>query len=91
MRDPRARFSDAFDRSGCAAMSERKLSARTILGVILGGLVVLFAALNSQSVTVHWLLLTTSTPLIVVILGCFLVGFGAGWLVARRAARRRAR
>jgi uncharacterized integral membrane protein len=72
-------------------MSERTPSGRTILALSLGGVVVLFAALNSQSVTIHWLLTTTETPLIGVIAGCGLLGFAVGWLLGRRAAGRRAR
>jgi uncharacterized integral membrane protein len=91
-----------IDYDGCAvtservasgepvATSERKLSARTVLAVIIGGLAVLFAALNSQSVTTHWLIATTDTPLVIVIVGCALLGFAAGWLVARRSARHKA-
>ncbi len=58
-----------------------------MIAVVLVALVVLFAALNSQSVTIHWLVTTSQTPLIVVIVGCGLIGFAAGWLLARRAAR----
>jgi uncharacterized integral membrane protein len=71
-----------------AVASERKLSPRTVIAAALGGLVVLFAAVNSQTVTIHWIVTTTQTPLIVVIVGCGLIGFTVGWLLARRAARR---
>jgi uncharacterized integral membrane protein len=79
------------DQTKPAVASERKLSPRTITAAVLGGLLVLFAALNSQTVTIHWILGTTQTPLIVVIVGCGLIGFAVGWLLARRAARRDAR
>jgi uncharacterized integral membrane protein len=69
----------------------RKVSPRTITAAVLGGLIVLFAALNSQSVTIHWLVSTTQTPLFVVIAACGLVGFAAGWLVAHRASGRKSR
>jgi uncharacterized integral membrane protein len=69
--------------------AKRKVSTRTIVAALLVGLVVLFAALNSQSVTVHWLVTTTQTPLFVVIVAVGLAGFAAGWLVAYRAARRK--
>lgn len=59
-----------------------------ITAVVLGVLLVLFAAFNSQTVTIHWIVTTSQTPLIVVIVGCGLVGFAAGWLFARRRASR---
>ena len=74
-----------------AVASARKLSPRTIAAAALGGLVVLFAVVNLQTVTIHWIVTTTDTPLIVVIVGCGLIGFAAGWLMARRAARHKAR
>lgn len=77
----------ASGRNDSATAPGRKLSARTVIAVVLVALVVLFAALNSQSVTIHWLVTTSQTPLIVVIVGCGLIGFAAGWLLARRAAR----
>jgi uncharacterized integral membrane protein len=71
-----------------AAGSQRKLSPRTLIAVVLGGLLVLFAALNSQTVTIHWIVGTTQTPLIAVIVGCGLIGLAVGWLLARRRAAR---
>jgi uncharacterized integral membrane protein len=75
------------------AHASSKPSSRTITAIVLGVLIVLFAAVNSQSVTIHWIVTTSQTPLIVVIAGCGLVGFAVGYLVARRraaAASRRA-
>ena len=71
--------------------TKRKPSPRTVVAAVLGGLVVLFAAVNSQTVTIHWIVTTTDTPLIVVIAGCGLIGFAVGWLIARRTARRQPR
>jgi uncharacterized integral membrane protein len=68
------------------ARASGKPSSRTITAIVLGVLIVLFAAVNSQSVTIHWIVTTSQTPLIVVIVGCGLVGFAAGYLVARRRA-----
>lgn len=59
-----------------------------ITAVVLGVLIVLFAAVNSQTVTIHWIVTTTQTPMIVVIAGCGLVGFAVGYLFARRRASR---
>lgn len=50
----------------------------------LGALLALFAALNSQSVRIHWIVTTTDVPMIVVIVGCGLIGAIVSWLVARR-------
>lgn len=53
----------------------------------LGALAVLFAALNLDDVRVNWIVATTDTPLIVVIVVCLVVGAGIGWILARRRAR----
>ncbi len=74
-----------------APTSQHKLVSRTIIAAVIGGLIVLFALVNSQTVTIHWVVTTTQTPLIVVIAVCGLLGFAAGWLIARRAAQRKAR
>jgi uncharacterized integral membrane protein len=60
-----------------------------ITAVVLGALILLFAAVNSQSVTMHWIVTTSQTPLIVIIVGSGLVGFAVGWLLARRRAASR--
>jgi len=73
------------------ASRQRRLSASTVAALALGALLVLLAVLNGQSVTIHWIVTTTSAPLIVVIAGCGLIGFAVGWLLARRRARGRAR
>jgi uncharacterized integral membrane protein len=67
---------------------ERRTRARVVAAVILGGLLVLFAVLNSQTVKVHLVATTLHWPLIVVIAGCVLIGFAIGWLVFRRRAAR---
>ena len=41
-----------------------------ITAVVLRVLIVLFAAFNSQKVTIHWIVTTSQTPMIVVIAGC---------------------
>ena len=71
--------------------SRRRLSPRTIVAAVIGGLVALFAITNSQTVTIHWIVTTTQTPLIVVIFGCVLLGFVIGGLLGRRSAQRKAR
>ena len=74
-----------------AATSKRKLSSRTTVAAILGGLIALFAVFNSQTVEINWIVTATHTPLIVVIAVCGLLGFAVGWMLARRAAGRKAR
>jgi uncharacterized integral membrane protein len=76
-------------QTDAAATAKRKRSPRAITALVLGAAIVLFAVANGQTVTIHWVVTTTRTPLIVVIAGCGLVGFAVGWLVARRRASRR--
>jgi uncharacterized integral membrane protein len=72
-----------------AASARNKPSPKMITAVVLVVLIVLFAVANSQTVTIHWIVTTTQTPMIVVIAGCGLVGFAAGWMFARRRAASR--
>jgi uncharacterized integral membrane protein len=69
--------------------ARNKPSPRMITAVVLLVLIVLFAVANSQTVTIHWIVTTTQTPMIVVIAGCGLVGFAVGYLFARRRAASR--
>jgi uncharacterized integral membrane protein len=64
-----------------------KLTARMIAAGVLGAVLVVFAVLNSQDVRVHWLVTSSTAPLIIVIVICGAVGFAVGWLVSRRSAR----
>jgi uncharacterized integral membrane protein len=57
--------------------------------IVLG---VLFALLNTQRVTIHWIFTTTQTPLIAALAVTFVLGALAGYgfsHVRRRRARRR--
>jgi len=72
-----------------AAPVRNKPSPKMITAVVLVVLIVLFAVANSQTVTIHWIVTTTQTPMIVVIAGCGLVGFAVGWMLARRRAASR--
>ncbi len=67
-------------------MASNKPTPKMITAVVLVVLIALFAVVNSQEVTIHWIVATSQTPLIVVIAGCGLVGFVAGWMFARRRA-----
>ena len=71
-----------------AAPARNKPSPKAITAAVLVVLIVLFAVANSQTATIHWIVTTTQTPMIVVIAGCGLVGFAAGWMFARRRASR---
>ena len=65
---------------------ERSARSRPIAALLLGGLGVAFALVNTDEVDVNWLLGTWSTPLIVVIAVSMVIGAGLGFLAARRRA-----
>jgi uncharacterized integral membrane protein len=73
---------------GAAAARERDRRARAIAVAILGGLLVLFAVLNLQTVRIHLVVTTVHWPLILVIAVCGLIGAALSWLVLRRRAGR---
>ena len=56
----------------------------------LAALVILFAVLNLDRVSVNWIVTTTRTPLTVVIAVAFVVGGLVGALIARPHRRRKA-
>jgi len=66
---------------------------RLLLVAVVVGLAVAFVVLNTQQVSVDWIVTTTKTPLIVVILISLAVGgiFVAAALGARRRSARRKR
>jgi len=66
----------------------QKRSPRTIAAALAGGLLALFAVFNLQTVRIHWVVGSSRTPLIVLIVACGAIGFGAGWLAARHMAGR---
>jgi uncharacterized integral membrane protein len=66
----------------------RKLSGRQITVLVLLGLLLLFAVLNLQKVSVDFAVGSVTLPLVVVIAVCGLVGFGAGYLVRGRREKR---
>jgi uncharacterized integral membrane protein len=45
---------------------------------------IVFALINFQGVTMHWVVGTTRTPLIILVAGCMLIGLGVGFLLGRR-------
>jgi uncharacterized integral membrane protein len=52
--------------------------------------VIVFALLNFQDVTMHWIVGTTHTPLIILVAVCVLIGLGVGFVVGQRRAHRQA-
>jgi uncharacterized integral membrane protein len=61
--------------------------ARLAVAFALGALVVLFAVLNLNGVQVNWILWVSTTPLIVVIVVCLVLGMAIGWILGRRGRR----
>jgi len=56
---------------------------RTVAALVIGGLLAVFAVLNTGEVEVNWILGTWETPLIVVIALSIVIGAGLGLLIAR--------
>jgi hypothetical protein len=77
------------DRAAGPADTGSQDRKKEIAAAALGGLAVLFAALNFDEVEVNWILGTWSTPLVVVILVSFLLGAVGGLLLASRRTKRR--
>lgn len=84
-----ATVSAAVDDRAAQPAPPRRPTGRQIGAIVLVGLVVLFAALNSQTVEVDWLVATSEVPLFVVIAISALLGVGAGYLTGRRHGRAR--
>jgi uncharacterized integral membrane protein len=76
------------DEHRAHALRDRKAGAKTIAAALLAALLTLFAALNSQTVSVHLVFTTAHLPMIVVIAVCALIGIAVGWLIGRRRAAR---
>jgi uncharacterized integral membrane protein len=81
--------SQSGQRQAATARRRRRSSAelaRLGLAAVVGGLVLAFIVLNTQQVSVDWIVTTTKTPLIVVILISLAVG---GICVAAAFAKRK--
>jgi uncharacterized integral membrane protein len=81
--------SQSGQRSQAHARGRQRTSAELVrlgLTAVTAALVLVFIALNTQQVSVDWIVTTTKTPFIVVILISLVVG---GTLVAAAFARRR--
>jgi uncharacterized integral membrane protein len=66
----------------------RTINVKLISLGILGGVLVLFAVLNTHEVGVNWIFDTVSAPMIVVIVVSALLGFAIGLLVRGHFANR---
>ena len=63
------------------------VSPRTLVALLLTVVVIVFAAINTQQVRVHWAVTTTRAPLVVVILVSGLIGAAIGAIVRHRHGR----
>lgn len=72
---------------GEPALSKRE-RARKIASLVLIALAIAFAVLNLDEVRVHWIVTTTQTPLIIVIVVSFLAGAALMWLINRQRGQR---
>lgn len=76
------------DHGAASAVSKRD-RARTIAVGILVALAAIFALVNLDEVQVHFLFGSAEMPLIIVIVGCLLIGAAIGAFLTRRGAKRR--
>ena len=67
---------------------KRNIGPRQIGVMVLIGVIILFAVLNLQSVSVDFAFGSVTMPLIFVIAACGLIGFGVGYLVKGRREKR---
>jgi uncharacterized integral membrane protein len=70
---------------------EEQTRARLLIAGVAIAVIALFAAMNTQQVTIHWIVTTTHFPLIVAIVAWTLVGAIAGSAIGRLRRRRAAR
>ena len=54
---------------------------RLIVGIILGAVIVVFAAQNTETVSYTFIAWTLSAPRAVIVVAVFLIGLLTGWLV----------
>jgi uncharacterized integral membrane protein len=63
----------------------RKITPRQAGSAVAVVLVVVFALINFQNATMHWVVGTTHTPLIVLVAFCVLIGLAVGFVLGRRS------
>jgi uncharacterized integral membrane protein len=64
-------------------------TTRLAVALVAGGLISVFALLNTGQVEVNWIIGTVETPLIIVIVVSLAVGGALGYAFARRGAKRK--
>ncbi len=67
--------------------ADRVATVRLVAAVVITAVVVVFAALNSQTVRVHWIVTTTNAALILVIAISAVLGLIVGLILGRRMVR----
>ena len=64
-------------------------TTRLAVALVAGGLISVFALLNTGKVEVNWIIGTVETPLIIVIVLSLAAGAALGYVLARRGAKRK--
>ncbi|OFW53627.1 MAG: hypothetical protein A2146_01385 [Actinobacteria bacterium RBG_16_67_10] len=77
------------DQRPAATGKKRKTPWPLILFSVLGVYAVLVALLNSDKVEVDFVFFSAEIRLLILILLCLVVGFGAGWVFEKMRARRK--
>jgi uncharacterized integral membrane protein len=67
---------------------QRDLTSKTVAALAVAALLIAFGLSNRNDVPIDWLVGTTSTPLIVVIVVSAALGFVLGGLAVRRGSRK---
>ena len=80
--------SPTHGHDGAAAVEARRDRARTIAVGILVVIAAVFALVNLDEVKVSFLFGSARMPLIIVIVGCLLIGAAIGAFLTRRGAKR---
>jgi uncharacterized integral membrane protein len=79
---PPAQSGEVVNRAGRSISSKQAVSGALTVAVVL------FALLNLQDVTMHWIVGTTRTPLIIVVAFAALIGAAVGFVVGQRKRKR---
>jgi uncharacterized integral membrane protein len=69
----------------------RAVTTKTVAALVVAGLLIAFGLSNRDDVPIDWLVGTTKTPLIIVILVSAALGAILGGLAVRRTSRRASR
>ncbi len=67
--------------------ADRSERNRRIAALVVGVLIIVFAVVNTDKVKVSWIVASTTTPLIVVIVVSFVLGLAGGYLLRGRRAK----